>query len=159
MSKLLSVFGLVAWLLVTFLVAAVGSRATMPAIPGWYAGLVKPWFTPPGWLFGPVWTALYAMMAVAAWLVWRKAGFSGAGLALGIFLAQLILNGMWSVVFFGNHNIGGALLVIGLLWLGILATLLLFWRQAPVAGWLLVPYLAWVSFASVLNYALWTLNR
>jgi tryptophan-rich sensory protein len=131
----------------------------MPAIPGWYESLHKPGFSPPSWLFGPVWTLLYTMMAVAAWLVWRQAGFAGAGLALGVFLAQLVLNALWSIVFFGKHNIGGALGVIGLLWLGILTTLWLFWRQVPAAGWLLVPYLAWVSFASALNYQLWVLNR
>lgn len=159
MPKVLSFSGLVGWLLAVAVVAAAGSLATGPAIPGWYASLVKPWFTPPSWLFGPVWTALYLMMAVAAWLVWRKAGFAAAGLALSVFLAQLLLNGMWSWVFFGSRNIGGGLLVIGLLWLGILATILLFWRHSRAAGWLLVPYLAWVSFASVLNYSLWVLNR
>jgi translocator protein len=125
---------------------------------GWYAALKKPPFNPPGWVFGPVWTALYLMMGVAAWMVWRVGGFRGAGVALGVFLVQLTLNGLWTWIFFGLHRPGWALVEVAVLWLAILATLLLFRRHSALAGALLIPYLAWVSFAAVLNFALWRLN-
>jgi tryptophan-rich sensory protein len=122
----------------------------------WYPTIAKPAWTPPSWLFGPVWTILYAMMGVAAWLVWRRVGWSGA---LVWFAIQLALNATWSPVFFGLHRLGLALVNIGLLWLAILGTTIAFWRVAPVAGGLFVPYLAWVSFATALNFAIWQLNR
>ena len=147
--------GLAVWLGVTFLAAAVGSRF----LPGeWYAALEKPAWTPPDAVFGPVWTFLYATMGVAAWLVWKEAGFAAARLALGVYLAQLVVNAAWSWLFFGLHRIGWALADIVLLLLLILLTLLLFWRRSRVAGLLLIPYLLWVGFAAALNLALLRLN-
>ena len=130
------------------------------AMPGeWYASLRKPSWNPPGWIFGPVWTALYAMMAVAAWLVWRRGGFAAQRRALTMFLVQLALNAAWTPLFFGLHWPGVAFAEIVLLWLAIGATLFAFRPVSRVAAWLLVPYLAWVSFAAVLNFELWRLNQ
>ena len=140
---------------VSFVVAAAGGAATVSAVREWYPTLSKPSWTPPSWVFGPVWTLLYAMMAVAAWLVWRRAGWCGAP---AWFAAQLALNAVWSPLFFGLHWIGVALLDIGLLWVAIAATMAAFWQVTPLAGWLFVPYLAWVSFAAALNFAIWRLN-
>lgn len=120
--------------------------------------MAKPCFTPPGWVFGPVWTILYIMMAVAAWLVWRDRGFGGARLALGLFVLQLLLNGLWSFIFFGLKLPGLAFGEIVILWLAVLGMLTAFWRLAPAAGLLLLPYWLWVSFAAVLNFALWRMN-
>jgi tryptophan-rich sensory protein len=128
-------------------------------MPGeWYADLNKPAWNPPGWIFGPVWTALYAMMAVAAWLVWQQGGFVVQRRPLGMFLAQLALNALWTPLFFGLRHPGLAFAEIILLWLAILATLLAFRPVSRTAAWLLVPYLAWVSFAAVLNGTIWRLN-
>lgn len=150
-----STLGLVVSLGVTLAAGWIGSRFA----PGeWYAALAKPSWNPPGYLFGPVWSILYLLMAVSAWLVWRKAGFSGAGVALGLFLLQLILNALWSYLFFGLHRPDLAFIDIVALWLVILATLLAFWPISGPAGLLLLPYLAWVSFASALNLQLWRLN-
>ena len=124
--------------------------------PGdWYAGLLKPAWTPPDWLFPPVWTLLYVGMAVAAWLVWKRAGF---GAAIVAYLVQLGLNALWSWLFFGLHQPLLGLLDIVLLWLAIVATLVLFWPIRTLAGLLLIPYLLWVSFAGALNLSLWQLN-
>jgi benzodiazapine receptor len=147
--------GLGLWLAVTFAAAWIGSRFQ----PGdWYGGLVKPGLTPPGWVFGLVWTLLYAMMAVAAWLVWRRHGLTDAIAPLGFFLGQLALNALWSYVFFGLQHPGLALVDIVGLWLAILATLIAFRRFYPPAGLLLLPYLLWVSFATYLNFQFWRLN-
>ncbi|MBN1853087.1 MAG: tryptophan-rich sensory protein [Pirellulales bacterium] len=133
----------------------IGSRY----IPGeWYASLNKPAWTPPDVIFAPVWTVLYVLMGTAAWLVWWRAGFAGAGVPLGLFFAQLILNGLWSYLFFGLHRIEFAFLEILALWVTILAVTVLFWREDWRAGMLMIPYLAWVGFASCLNFALWQLN-
>jgi tryptophan-rich sensory protein len=150
--------GLVFWLVLCLGAAWTGSLITRPAIPGWYAELAKPAWTPPSWVFGPVWTALYIMMAVAAWLVWRKGGAAAAAVPLGLFLVQLALNVSWSPLFFGLHRPDLAFFVIVLLWCAILATLVAFWRVSPAAGWLLLPYLLWVTYASALNFAIWRLN-
>lgn len=150
--------GLMVAIVVCFAAAGIGSLATVGAIPTWYAALHKPSWNPPNWIFGPVWSLLYLMMAVAAWQVWRTAGWSGARLALGLFAIQLVLNVGWSVVFFGLHRPGWAFVEIVVLWCAILATLLLFRPISPLAALLLVPYLAWVSFASALNFAIWRLN-
>jgi tryptophan-rich sensory protein len=145
--------GLVGWLVLCFGAAAVGARFR----PGtWYAGLRKPPWNPPNWLFAPVWTVLYALMAVAAWLVWRRTGLSWE---CGLFVLQLALNAAWTWLFFGLKRPALALAEIAVLWLVILATLLAFWSVRPLAGWLLVPYLAWVTFATALTAALWRLNR
>ena len=147
--------GLVCWLLITFSAAWIGSRY----MPGeWYAAIMKPSWNPPNWIFGPVWTLLYILMGISAWLVWKKAGFAGAGPALGLFIGQLALNALWSYLFFGMHRIDLALMEIVVLWLAILAIMVLFWRVHVTAGALFIPYLAWVSFASFLNFTLWRLN-
>ena len=145
-------------MLVCFAAAGLGSLATTPQIPGWYAGLEKPFFSPPNWLFGPVWTVLFLAMAVAGWMVWRRRGFSGAPVAFTLFGAQLVLNVLWSVLFFGLQSPGAALIEIVVLWIFILATLLAFSKVSRNASLLLVPYLAWVTFAAVLNLAIWYLN-
>ena len=147
---------LVGWLALSF---AASGTAVFVSIGGWYAELNKPSWNPPAWVFGPVWTLLYAMMAVAAWLVWRKGGWREQGRALGLFLLQWLLNALWTPVFFGMHRPGLAFAEIILLWLVLAATLRSFWRVRKAAGVLLAPYLAWVSFAAVLNSAIWWLNR
>ena len=147
--------GLVA-LFLTFGTAFAGSRFPPDQ---WYAGLAKPSWNPRNWLFAPVWTLLYFMMAVAAWLVWREHGLVGAAIPLAIFAVQLILNAGWSWIFFGRHHVGLAAVEIMLLWGAIFAVGLAFGRLEPAAGLLLVPYLLWVSFAAVLNFAIWRLNR
>ena len=135
-------------------------RSSGPAAPGgWYAGLRKPSWNPPAWLFGPAWTALYVSMAVAAWMVWRLGGWPAHPLALGLFLAQLAFNALWSPLFFRLHRVGWALADCVLLWFSLAATLVAFWRASPAAGVLLVPYLGWVSFATVLNFTIWRSNR
>jgi tryptophan-rich sensory protein len=142
------------------LASSIGSFATVRAIPRWYAGLAKPSFNPPEWLFGPAWTVLYLMMAVAAWLVWKQGlGVPGVKLALIVFLAQLVLNSLWSILFFGLRSPLAGLVEIIVLWLAILATIFLFFRVSVPAGLLLLPYIAWVSFAAILNAAILRLNR
>jgi tryptophan-rich sensory protein len=132
-------------------VGVLGSIPTARAIPTWYRSLEKPSWNPPDAVFGPVWTTLYLLMGVALVLVRRRAGGSATDAAQAVFGLQLVLNLAWSFVFFGNRDPRGALAVIGLLWVSILATIAAFWRVRPVAALLLVPYLAWTSFASVLN--------
>jgi len=146
---------LASWLVVCFGVASLGALF----MPGeWYASLRKPSWNPPGWVFGPVWSALYTMMAVAAWMVWQRGGFAGQRRALGFFLVQLALNAAWTPLFFGLHWPAVAFAEILLLWLAIAATLVVFRRTSRAAAWLLAPYLAWVGFAAVLNFTLWRLN-
>jgi tryptophan-rich sensory protein len=150
-----SVISLIVFFAIAFAPAVLGVRYT----PGeWYAGLQKPVWTPPNWVFGPVWTLLYTMIAVSGWLVWRKAGLSGAGVAMGFFVLQLALNAIWSPLFFGLHWPGAALCGIITLWFAILGTAVLFWPVSRLAGVLLIPYLLWVGFASALNWELWRLN-
>ena len=149
---------LVFWIVLCFLAAGIGARWTTPEITGWYKTLVRPPIAPPNWVFGPVWTTLYLLMALAAWLVSQSAPSSSRSLALILFLLQLALNLAWSWLFFHRHAIGGALVEILLLWAAIAATTLLFSRITPTSAWLMVPYLAWVSFACVLNAAFWRLN-
>ncbi len=125
-------------------------------MPGaWYLALDKPAWNPPAWLFGPAWTLLYTLMAVAAWLVWKRVGFTRP---LGFYFVQLALNAAWTPIFFRAHQLGWALIEIVALWIAILATLLSFRRVNTAAGWLFVPYLAWVTFATVLNFTLWKMN-
>jgi translocator protein len=140
-------------------VAVVGAGFTRTSLGDWYPALRKPSWNPPGWLFGPVWTVLYLAMALAAWLVWRQAGVAGAALGLGLFALQLALNLAWSGIFFAWRRPGWAAIEIALLWTAILATLVVFARTSGVAALLLLPYLAWVSFAAVLNVTIWQLNR
>jgi len=147
-----------AFLALCLAVSALGAAATATSVGTWYRTLVKPPFNPPDWIFAPVWSALYFMMAIAAWRVWRRGGLRQARSALTLFVMQLALNLAWSIVFFGMRAIGAALVEITVLLLAILATTLVFWRRDRVAGLLLVPYAAWVAFAAVLNAALWRLN-
>ncbi|MGB0578736.1 MAG: TspO/MBR family protein [Limisphaerales bacterium] len=146
---------LIGWLVICFAASAIGAFF----MPGeWYAQLNKPEWNPPGWLFGPVWTLLYAMMAVAAWLVWKQGGFAGQRRPLELFLGQLSLNAAWSPLFFGLREPGIAFAEIVILWLAIVGTITAFYRVNRTAAGLLLPYLAWVTFAAVLNFTLWRLN-
>src|SRR5215204_7193738 len=138
--------------------ALAGSAFTTPSVPEWYDSLIKPSFTPPNWLFGPIWSVLYLAMAVAGWLVWRRQRESFTTLPLALFGGQLVLNVLWSILFFGLQAPGIALVEILILWAAIFATLLSFWKISKIAGWLFLPYLAWVSFAAVLNFEIWRLN-
>jgi translocator protein len=133
-----------------------GSVATTPNIPIWYANLAKPGFTPPNWLFGPVWTLLYAMIALSGWLVWRAVGW---GRQLVPYAVQLLLNAAWTPLFFGAGQRGTALVDIVALWIAIGATVLAFRKVSMPAVWLLVPYWLWVSFATALNFSIWQLNQ
>ena len=144
-----------------------GALFTSPAISSeWYQRLAQPSWSPPGWVFSPVWTALYAAMGVAAFLVWSSYARTadrqhrkGITVALGIFIVQLVLNILWSVLFFGFQSPGLAFLELGILWFAILATIVAFFRISRAAAWFLVPYLLWVSFAGVLNYSIVQLNQ
>lgn len=149
--------GLVGWLTLSYAAAAVGAVASVQA-QSFYEQLVQPGWAPPAWLFGPVWTVLYAMMGVAAWLVWRAVGLSANRAALGLFAVQLAFNALWTWLFFAWHLGAWALADIAVLGLLIVATIVCFWRVRPLAGALLVPYLLWVCFATGLNYAVWQLN-
>jgi benzodiazapine receptor len=154
-ARAVDIAGLIGWILLCFAspALAIGSG------PGeWYAQLNKPSWNPPNWIFGPVWTALYLMMGVSAWRVWRKGALGASLLPLGLFLFQLALNAAWTPVFFGLHQMGLALAIILVLWGAIAATLWAFQSRDRVAAALLVPYLAWVSFATLLNATLWRLN-
>ena len=146
---------LLAFVIIALLVGGTATFFTEPSIPTWYAALAKPGFSPPNWLFAPVWTTLYVLMGIAAARVWKETGF---GLEIRCWTAQLVLNFLWSAIFFAAHRIGAALIEMGVLWLLILATLVLFWRRDRIAGLLFVPYLAWVGFAFALNLAIWRLN-
>lgn len=138
----------------------VGSIFTAPAIATWYAALDKPWFTPPNWLFAPAWTTLFLLMGIAAFLVWRKGlGYPGVRAALVVFAVQLVLNILWSVVFFGLKSPLGGVVEIAFLWAAIVLTIVAFWRLSVAAGVLLLPYILWVSFAAALNISVFILNR
>jgi benzodiazapine receptor len=159
MSTSQMALALVVFILLTFAVAGLGGLATRNGLPGWYSTLAKPSWTPPSWVFGPVWTLLYTTMAVAAWLVLLRGGWNGARGALILFAVHLAVNAAWSVLFFGCHRPGLALVDIVILWGMILALIVAFRRISAGAALLLVPYLLWVSFATVLNGAIWWLNR
>jgi translocator protein len=147
---------LVASVLVCEAAGGVGSIFTISAIPSWYATLQKPWFTPPNWVFAPVWLALYFLMGVTLYLLWGRRAQGGS--ALMAFAVQLALNVGWSVVFFGAHELLYGFVVIAALWLAILATMSLSYRVSRSAALLLVPYISWVTIASALNYYAWLLN-
>ncbi len=150
-----SLLALASWLALVFSASA---TAVFIADNGWYAGLVKPTWNPPGWLFGPVWTVLYALMAVAAWRVWLKGGWTRQKKALSLLLLQWALNALWTPLFFGLHQPGWALVEILVLLTVLLATMCAFWRVDRPAGVLLIPYAAWVAFATALNGTIWRLN-
>jgi len=146
------------WVALCFAVAGVSAQWTSSEIPGWYRTLVRPAIAPPNWVFAPVWTLLYALMAIAVWLVGQSAPSPLRTWALVLFLVQLGLNFAWSWIFFHNHALGAALVEVGFLWGAIAATTLLFARVVPVTAWMMAPYLAWVTFAAILNGAYWRLN-
>jgi translocator protein len=149
---------LAVFVVICFAAAGVGSLATSTSVGSWYQTLRRPSWNPPDWIFGPVWSSLYLSMAVAAWLVWRR-GSVGTKYALLLFFVQLGLNVLWSVIFFGLRLPGQAFAEIIALWVAILLTTAAFWRSSALAGALLLPYLVWVSFAAILNYTIWQLNR
>lgn len=149
------VITLIIWFAIVFIAAFIGSRFLPDE---WFKQLKKPTWNPPNRVFAPVWTTLYALMAIAAWLVWEAGGFEKAGAALGLFIAQLIFNAAWSWLFFGQHRPDLALVDIILLWLLIVATVIAFSQLSLLAAILLIPYLLWVSFASFLNFSIWRLN-
>ena len=152
-------WGVIPFVLVCELVGVLGAWATGAGSSDWYRALAKPAFQPPAWLFGPVWTLLYALMGVAAWRIWRQgAHHPGVRLALVLFAVQLALNAAWSPVFFGAQQVGAALVVIVLLCLVLVPTVAAFARLDRPAAGLLLPYLAWAIFAAVLNAAIWKLN-
>jgi tryptophan-rich sensory protein len=152
-------FKLVIAVVVCELAGIIGSVFTMPSIPNWYAGLAKPALNPPAWVFGPVWTTLFVLMGISAFLIWKRGlKRKDIKIALGIFVGQLALNTLWSIIFFGLHNPAGAFVDIVFLWFTILATIVVFSRISKSAAWLLVPYILWVGFAAYLNYAIWMLN-
>ncbi|MBP9200536.1 MAG: tryptophan-rich sensory protein [Gemmatimonadales bacterium] len=153
MTRMLALAG---WILLSFLAATIGGLAS----PGqWYERVNKPSWNPPNAVFAPVWTVLFILMGVAAWLVWLRRGETGVTLALALFVGQLVLNVLWSWLFFHWHRMDLAFYELLLFWVVILATLVAFWQVRPLAGWLFVPYLVWVTFAGYLNLTLWRLNR
>ena len=151
--------GLIVFIVVCLGAGGLGAIATTPEIDGWYKTITKPTWNPPDYVFGPVWTTLFITMAIAGWLVWKPAGFKAVMVPLSLFGIQLVLNVAWSWVFFGLHQPGWAVIEIIVLWAVIVATTVTFFRSSKVAGWLMVPYLAWVSFAALLNAAIYRLNR
>ena len=157
MTNSVQIVGLVVWLLVCFIAAGLGAAASINA-GSFYSELIRPDWAPPGYLFGPVWTVLYIMMAIAVWLIWRIDGFEAARCACLLFLTQLALNALWSWLFFAWRLGLWAFIDIVLLWLALLATIIAFWQFSALAVALLIPYLLWVSFAAALNYSIWQLN-
>ena len=151
-----TVLGLVGWLALCFGIAALGGVATDTGT--WYQELTRPTWNPPGWVFGPVWTLLYTLMAIAAWGVWKETGLREVAVPLALFGVQLALNGLWSWLFFGWRLPGWAFAEILVLWTAIAATLLAFSRVKAWTGYLLVPYLLWVSYAAALNGWIWWMN-
>lgn len=157
-NKMQSVLMLAGSIFLPLVGGGIGGITTAKAIPNWYAGLRKPSWNPPSWLFGPVWTALYISMGVSAWLVWQKVGFTSPTTWLWVYLAQLGFNFTWSYLFFGIKRIDLAMIDIIAMWISIAATIATFWTISPLAAALLIPYLAWVSFASFLNFTILKLN-
>lgn len=146
-------------LIIPQLAGGIGALFTTPSIASWYGTIVKPSFNPPSWIFGPVWTTLFVLMGVALYLVWQQGAMRPqVRRALTIFGAQLVLNTLWSILFFGLHSPGAALIEIVFLWFAIVATIFAFTKISKTAAWLLAPYLAWVSFAAFLNFTIWRLN-
>lgn len=136
----------------------IGSLFTVKSIPTWYAALNKPSFNPPNWIFGPVWITLYVMMGISFYIIWIKKDVPNSGFLFSIFILQLILNALWSIIFFGLKSPGFAFLEIIFLWLAILMCIIFFYKVSKTSSLLLLPYFMWVSFASVLNYSIWRLN-
>ncbi len=153
-----SILPLLISILIVFSIGFIGSLFTTPSITTWYAFINKPLFSPPNWIFAPVWILLYILMGISAFLIWKKRDNLKTKQALIFYGIQLVLNALWSIIFFGMHNPGLALLEIIILWLFILITLIKFYKINKTAGLIFIPYLLWVSFASILNYAIWILN-
>jgi tryptophan-rich sensory protein len=158
-TRLRSAVALIVSMGTCLLVGVSGSLVTATSVREWYPHIQKPWWTPAGAVFGPVWTVLYLLMGVSAWLIWSNAAGSARRTALLIFVTQLVLNGTWSFLFFGLRSPGSAALEIVLLWCSIVATMLAFARISRLAAGLLLPYSLWVSYAAALNVAIWNLNR
>ncbi len=154
----MQIIALLSSVLLAQLAGVIGSVFTVSSIESWYSTLTQPSFSPPNWLFGPVWILLYTLMGVAAYVVWQARSHRGARRALRVYGIQLVLNALWSIIFFGLQNPGLALVEIVLLLGMIVYTAVLFWRIDPRAGWLFVPYIAWVSFAMLLNASIYFLN-
>jgi translocator protein len=156
-GTLQSALALVIALVLSFTAAGIGAAASIEAAP-FYGQLSKPSWAPPSGVFGPVWSVLYGLMAVAAWLVWRRGGLQKQRAALTLYLMQLAINALWSWLFFAWHLGGAAFADLVLLWILVVATLAAFWRASRVAAALLIPYFLWISFAGALNYRVWQLN-
>jgi tryptophan-rich sensory protein len=152
------VFALIAFMVLCLIISAAGGAVTATSVGNWYADLQKPFFNPPNWLFGPVWTVIYFLIAISGWRVWLKRGFGPAKGAFAVYGAQLILNLMWSFAFFGAQSPLLGLINIFVLLALIIANILIFIRIDRLAGLLLLPYVAWVGFATLLNAAIWNLN-
>jgi translocator protein len=157
--KKLNLLKLIISLLLPLGIGAIAGIFTMKAIPTWYETLNKPSFNPPNWVFGPVWTTLYFLMGISLFLIWKLEAGKERNRAIGAFLIQLFLNFCWSFLFFYFHQLGLALVEVILLWISILIMILFFYRLRPVAAYLNIPYILWVTFASVLNAAYYFLNR
>ena len=158
LTRRLDLFGLFVFVTLCLLVSAAGGMVTATSVDTWYQALAKPSFNPPNWVFAPVWTTLYFMMGVSGWRIWRRRASRATRGALALFGLQLFLNFAWSVLFFGFHRIGLALIDVAILFVAIVANMILFWRIERLATLLLVPYAAWVVFAIVLNVSIWLLN-
>lgn len=157
--KISNTFKLIIAIVVSELAGIIGSVFTASSVAGWYKTLIRPDIAPPSWVFGPVWTTLFALMGIAAFLIWKKGiDRKDVRIALYIFAGQLVLNTLWSILFFGMQNPGAAFVEIIILWIAILATIISFAKISKAAGWLLIPYILWVSFAAYLNYSFWILN-
>jgi translocator protein len=158
--KLNEIPRLIVSILIPLVIGSVGSIVTISQIPTWYSTLSKPSWAPPNWLFGPVWTTLYILMGIALFLVWREGlNRSDVRFAILIFAVQLVLNLLWSIVFFTYHSLFGSFILIMILWIAILANIIAFSIISRTAGLLLVPYIVWVSIASYLNYSVYLLNH
>ncbi len=158
MIKIRKAWKLIVALGVSYLAAFVGSLFTATSVKDWYQALQKPWFTPPVWLFGPVWVVLFTLIGISAYLVWREDSKKGMKAAMAAFDVQLGLNVIWSMLFFGLRSPLWAMVDIAALWLAIIITILLFWKVSKAAATLLIPYILWVSFAAALNYGILLLN-
>lgn len=160
MTKYMKIFKILMFIIICELVGIAGSFFTVSSIGSWYIYLNKPVFNPPNWVFGPVWTILYALMGYSAYRIWTKGiKKEKVGNAKEYFIFQLVLNAIWTPVFFGSKDLLMALVIIAVLWLLILKTILLFYKLDKISAYLLIPYLLWVSFATILNFSLWYLNK
>jgi translocator protein len=156
-TKSRQIIGLTGWLIIVFSAGAVGSVASVES-GTFYGQLSRPEWAPPAWLFGPAWTVLYILMGISAWLIWRVRGFRPALAALSLFIVQLAVNALWTWIFFVWKLGAMAFVEILFLWALILCTIIVFWRIRPLAGVLMIPYLAWVTYASALTFMVWKLN-